>query len=49
MDENIPNGKPNLEYNFRLGVFGLAMIFMILSALVRLREPPKTVKSKPKI
>jgi hypothetical protein len=32
MDENIPNGKLNLEYYFRLGVFGLAMIFMILSA-----------------
>jgi len=32
MDENIPNGKLNLENYFRLGVFGLAMIFMVLSA-----------------
>ncbi|MCD4822507.1 MAG: hypothetical protein K8R11_10675 [Methanococcoides sp.] len=32
MDEKIPNGKLNLEYYFRLGVFGLAMIFLILSA-----------------
>jgi hypothetical protein len=32
MDENMPNKKPSLEYYFRLGVFGLAMIFLVLSA-----------------
>ncbi|ABE52743.1 hypothetical protein [Methanococcoides burtonii] len=32
MDENIPDDKITFERYFKLGVFGLAMIFLILSA-----------------